>query len=188
MAAGEDAPALVEPDRHALLSLARQALRSHLERRAPPDAPASPALRRPHGAFVSLHRRSDGALRGCVGSLDADEPLWDVVARMAVAAASRDARFEPVRLEELPDVIIEVSVLGPLLPLRPEQIQVGRHGVLISAGGLRGVLLPQVPVEHGWDREALLDRTCRKAGLPAETWRRGEAQIFGFTATVFGEA
>jgi AmmeMemoRadiSam system protein A len=116
-----------------------------------------------------------------------DEPLLDTVARMAVAAATEDGRFEPVTEEELPSLTIEISALGPLRSIRPDEVEVGRHGLLIASGGRRGVLLPQVPVEHGWDRETFLAHTCGKAGLPEDTWRRPGVELMGFTATVFGE-
>ena len=106
---------------------------------------------------------------------------------MAVAAATRDGRFEPVTASELASLRIEISVLSPLAPIRPADVEVGRHGLLLRYGDRRGVLLPQVPAEHGWDREAFLAHTCEKAGLPADTWRRPGVELSGFTATVFGE-
>jgi len=106
---------------------------------------------------------------------------------MAVAAATEDGRFEPVRPEELPGLTIEISALGPMRPIRAEEVEVGRHGLLISRGRRRGVLLPQVPLEYGWDRQAFLEHTCWKAGLPADAWRDPSAELLGFTATVFAE-
>jgi uncharacterized protein (TIGR00296 family) len=98
-----------------------------------------------------------------------------------------DCRFAPVTAKELPRLRIEVSALGPLRPIRPEEVEVGRHGLLISYGGRRGVLLPQVPVEHGWDRESFLDHTCIKAGLPPDTWRKPGVELLGFAAEVVEE-
>jgi len=174
-------------DRRFLLQVAREALRAHLAGRVYRPPEGGPGVRALRGAFVSLHRREDDDLRGCVGLMRSDEPLVETVARMAVAAASHDGRFSPVAPEELPGLVIQVSALGPVHPVRPEQVEVGRHGLVVACGGRRGVLLPQVPVEHGWDRETFLDRTCGKAGLPAGAWRRPDATLHVFTAEVFGE-
>jgi hypothetical protein len=106
---------------------------------------------------------------------------------MAVAAATEDGRFEPVTAKELPELRLEISALGPMLPVRPEDVQVGRQGLLISHQGRRGVLLPQVPVEHGWNRETFLDHTCLKAGLLPGSWQEEGVELLGFTAEVFGE-
>jgi AmmeMemoRadiSam system protein A len=116
-----------------------------------------------------------------------DEPLVHTVARMAVEAATEDGRFESVTADELPEVRIEISALGRMCPIRPEDVEVGRHGLMISHEGRRGVLLPQVPVEHGWDRETFLDHTCVKAGLLPGTWKEEGVELLGFTAEVFGE-
>ena len=116
-----------------------------------------------------------------------EESLARTVARMAVSAATEDGRFEPVTAQELPELQIEISALGPMLPIRPEDVEVGRHGLLISHEGRRGVLLPQVPVEHGWDRETFLDHTCMKAGMPGNAWRDGSVAIETFSAEVFSE-
>jgi AmmeMemoRadiSam system protein A len=113
-------------------------------------------------------------------------PLWKVVQECAVAAATEDPRFPPVSPKELPELHVEISVLTPLFPIRPEDIVVGRHGLMVTQGRMRGLLLPQVPVELGWDREMFLDQTCAKAGLPPSAWRHG-ATLQGFTAEVFGE-
>ena len=106
---------------------------------------------------------------------------------MAVAAAVEDGRFAPVNPAELGELRIEISALGPLEPIRPADVEVGRHGLLISHRSRRGVLLPQVPVEQGWDRETFLEHTCRKAGLPEDAWREQGVELLGFTAAVFGE-
>lgn len=139
------------------------------------------------GAFVTLRRASDGELRGCVGQLESDEPLVRIVAAMAVAAASRDSRFEPVAAGELLSLRVEISVLSPLAPIEPHAVEVGRHGLAVRLRERRGVLLPQVAVEHAWDRETFLAQTCLKAGLPKDAWRQPGIGISGFTATVFGE-
>ena len=180
------AGALTAEERRALLEAARESIAAHFQRRSPRVPGATGALAENRGAFVTLHR-PDGELRGCVGLMRSDRPLLDTVARMAVAAATEDGRFDPVTEAELDGLTIEISALGPLEPIRPEKVEVGRHGLLIGYGGRRGVLLPQVPVEHGWDRETFLAHTCGKAGLPEDTWQKPGVELLGFTATVFGE-
>jgi hypothetical protein len=177
---------LTAEERDALLQAARESIAAHFQRRRPQLPAATGALAEKRGAFVTLHRR-DGELRGCVGMMRSDRPLLETVARMAVASATEDGRFEAVTEAELDGLKIEVSALGPLEPIRPEEVEVGRHGLRIGYGDRRGVLLPQVPVEHGWDRETFLAQTCRKAGLPEDTWRKPGVELMGFTATVFGE-
>jgi AmmeMemoRadiSam system protein A len=184
-----DVTAANEPtaeERQALLGLAREAIAAHFQRRTPRLPEATGALAEPRGAFVTLHG-ADGELRGCVGLMHSDRPLRDTVARMAVASATEDGRFEPVTESELAVLTIQISALGPLERILPEQVEVGRHGLLVSCGGRRGVLLPQVPVEHGWDRETFLAQTCRKAGLPPDAWQEPTAELFGFSAVVFSD-
>lgn len=134
------------------------------------------------GAFVSLYRH--GELRGCIGHLDADRDLGAVVAEMAVAAAAKDPRFGPVQATELGELRFEISVLTPCARARPEDVVVGRDGVLVRRGRRQGVLLPQVATEYGWERETLLDMTCRKAGLPDRAWREADTALFTFQAQV----
>ena len=148
----------------------------------PTEVPA--ALRKPAGAFVTLHKKTQ--LRGCVGYILAVKSLYQTVIEAAVAAALNDPRFEPVRTAELPDLDVEISILSPLREVRPEEVQVGTHGLMITQGHSRGLLLPQVAVAHQWGREQFLNETCRKAGLPPDAWRRG-AKIEAFTAEVFAE-
>ncbi len=177
---------LTADERKALLMAAREAIAAHFQRRQPQLPAPTGALAENRGAFVTLHQR-DGDLRGCVGLMQSDRPLLDTVARMAVASATEDGRFDPVTAAELDGLRIEISALGPMEPIRPEAVEVGRHGLLIGYGGRRGVLLPQVPVEQGWDRETFLAHTCLKAGLPEDTWKKPGVELLGFTATVFGE-
>jgi AmmeMemoRadiSam system protein A len=136
---------------------------------------------------VTLRRRDDGELRGCVGRMVSEDPLAETVAAMAVAAATEDGRFDPVTVAELPSLSIEISALGPMREIRPEDVEVGVHGLMVRCGGRRGVLLPQVPVEHHWDRETFLAHICRKAGLALDAWRRPDCELLAFTAAVFGE-
>ncbi len=179
-------PDLTPARREALLRLARRTLESYLtDGTLPPYETDDPHLRRPSGVFVTI--REGGELRGCIGHLRADTPLYRAVQEMAVAAATEDPRFPPLTREELERVRLEISVLSPFRRLTdPMQIEVGTHGLLIIKGSRQGLLLPQVAVEEGWDREAFLEGLCRKAGLPAGCWREGAA-LYAFTAVVFGE-
>jgi AmmeMemoRadiSam system protein A len=179
--------ALSAADRVRLLAMARRAIESRLAGEDPLHEDAEGALREPCGAFVTIRRRADGELRGCVGFIEARRPLVEAVQHAAVAAATSDSRFEPVRSEELPELGLEISVLSNLQPLRPVDVEVGRHGLLLRQGARQGLLLPQVPTEHGWDRETFLDKTCVKAGLPVGTWRQPGVELLGFTAEVFSE-
>lgn len=173
-------------DRHRLLAAARQAAADALAERAPATIPAEGVMARHAGAFVSFHRGGD--LRGCIGHPSGDRPLASVIPECAVAAATGDPRFPSVRPDELDDCVIEISVLGPISPVAsPADIVVGRHGLIVEQGWHRGLLLPQVAVEYGWDREMFLDRTCGKAGLPADAWKQG-ARVSCFEAEVFDDA
>ena len=143
-------------------------------------------LRKPAGAFVTLKRH--GELRGCIGSVVAVDPVCRAVARSAVNAAFRDPRFHPLRREELPEIHLEISVMGPIVPVTSiEEIVCGRDGLIIRRGGLAGLLLPQVASEYGWDRETFLSHTCAKAGLDRESWHDPETRIERFSAEVFAE-
>ncbi|MDP2848457.1 MAG: AmmeMemoRadiSam system protein A [Humidesulfovibrio sp.] len=150
---------------------------------APPDPPSS-LLRQELGAFVTLKR--NGQLRGCIGNIIGQGPLFRTVWSMAQAAAFEDPRFPSLTQPELADLEVEISILGPVLPCPdPEQVEVGRHGLIMRQGSRQGLLLPQVPLEWGWDRHQFLAQTCRKAGLPAQAWRDATTQIYWFEAVVF---
>jgi uncharacterized protein len=171
--------------RKELLGIARRAVDRYLcAGKIPSEEGARGKLAAPGAAFVTLTK--NGRLRGCIGYTEAVAPLFKVVQECAVAAATEDPRFPPVSANELPSLRVEVSVLTPLVPIRPEEVEVGRHGLMVTQGKLRGLLLPQVPVEWGWDRETFLDQTCVKAGLPPSAWRHG-ATLRAFTAEVFSE-
>lgn len=175
---------LTADQRRALLSLARQSILAHLAHGPRPHLEGGTASER-LGAFVSLHVHGD--LRGCIGYPQADQPLGEVIARCAVSAASEDPRFPPLTLAELAVAVIEISVLGPVeLVSDVNEIVVGRHGLILAQGYRKGLLLPQVATEHGWDRETFLGHTCLKAGLRRDAWMSG-AQIFKFEAEVFAE-
>jgi len=171
-------------ERGLLLGLAHQAISATLEQREISLAPPSPHLAEPRGAFTTLYYRGD--LRGCVGYVFPVASLYRTVAESARGAAFDDSRFPPVTRDQAPELRVSLSVLSPLHPLRPEQVEIGRHGLLISQGYYRGLLLPQVPLEHGWDRIAFLEQTCRKAGLPPNAWQTG-AKLEAFTAEVFAD-
>lgn len=171
-------------ERTQLLRLAHESILSALESREIPLDPPTPHFAEPRGAFTTLYLHD--RLRGCVGYVLPISSVYRAVADTARAAAFQDTRFYPVTLDEAAQLKIELSILSPPQPIAPEDIEIGRHGLLISMHGYRGLLLPQVPIEHHWDRETFLDQTCRKAGLPPDAWRKG-ALIEGFTAEVFGE-
>ncbi|HJZ70792.1 MAG TPA: AmmeMemoRadiSam system protein A [Vicinamibacterales bacterium] len=172
-------------DRRLLLTLAREAIRAYVGT-APAGVPApSAVLDEPGGAFVTLHKH--GELRGCIGHIEPNEPLGNVVTRCAVAAATSDPRFPPITAEELQQIDIEISLLGLLQPIHgPGEIEVGRHGLVVEHGWQRGLLLPQVATEWKWDADTFLAQTCHKAGLPRDAWKHG-AKVFRFEAEVFGE-
>lgn len=150
----------------------------------PPD-PMPDALGEGRGAFVTIHKGAE--LRGCIGTFSEEQPIYEAVMEMAAAAAVKDSRFSPVEAHELGDIWIEISVLSPLMEIKDhEEIEVGRHGIYIIKGSYSGVLLPQVATEHGLDRNAFLDLTCRKAGLAQGSWRKG-AKILIFEAEIFRE-
>ncbi|MGD9495541.1 MAG: AmmeMemoRadiSam system protein B [Armatimonadota bacterium] len=169
-----------------LLALAREAVAGCVGAGEVPDPPEGGVFSEKRAVFVTLHR--DGMLRGCIGTLEAREALGRAVISAAIAAATQDPRFQPVRADEVDDLHVEISVLSPMRRVQsPEEIVVGKHGVLVRQGLRSGVFLPQVATEQGWDREELLRHLCaEKAGLPADAWQRG-AQLYIFTAQVFAE-
>lgn len=176
---------LTEEEREELLGIARRAAAAYLaEGKVPEENPRAEMLKVPGAAFVTLTRR--GRLRGCIGYTEASAPLYRTVQECAIAAATEDPRFPPVTPREIASLRVEISVLTPLLPIRPEEVAVGVHGLLVRKGGRRGLLLPQVATEHRWDRGTFLAQVCVKAGLPDDAWRTG-AELFAFTAEVFAE-
>jgi AmmeMemoRadiSam system protein A len=169
-----------------LLRIARQTLESVLRGSEVYYVVRDPELEKPGAAFVTLTHQ--GSLRGCVGYSDPLFPLHQTVSRCARSAATDDYRFPPVRPHELPDLRISISVLSALWKLeRPEEILIGRDGLQVVGAGRRGLLLPQVATEQGWDREDFLEGVCRKAGLPGGAWRRGDVEVFAFEAEIFLE-
>ncbi|MDR1957221.1 MAG: AmmeMemoRadiSam system protein A [Treponema sp.] len=183
---------LTQEEQRFLLALARETIAAKLEHRAPqepetiPAEPGTWALTQPCGAFVTLHIEKQ--LRGCIGRLSASDPLEKTVRAMALEAAFGDPRFPPLTAAELPRCRLELSVLTPLEPCGdPRSVRLGVHGLYLIHRGRAGVLLPQVPLEQGWDLDAYLDHLCLKAGLPLHSYEAPGARLYTFTAAVFGE-
>ena len=179
-----------------LLKEARETITAKLEKRQPQyDVNAdlekavlegASALSKPCGAFVTLHL--NGKLRGCIGRMGAAAPLQKTVRTMAIEAAFGDPRFPPLKLDELSGINIEISALSPMERCEdPYTVKVGVHGLYLTHHGRSGVLLPQVPVEQGWNLDEYLDYICTKAGLPPRSYEEKGAELYTFTATVFGE-
>jgi len=179
------ASGLSPEEKQTLLKLARDTICSRATGKPlPAVSDATDALRRRSGAFVSLHRR--GMLRGCIGYIEPVLPLIEAVQEMALSAAFQDPRFEPLSSEELSDLDIEISVLTPFEKITDAaRIEVGCHGLMIRKGDCSGLLLPQVPVQFGWDRETFLAQTCQKAGLRPDAWKDLDAELYIFSADIF---
>lgn len=179
-------PFLSDAYRRPLLVLARRAIvDAVLFQKCIDGIPPDEVFAEKRGVFVTLTLR--GRLRGCIGTVEAFEPLGESIARCAASAALHDPRFTPVRADELHELRIELSVLSPPEPILPADIEIGKHGLLISRGSRRGLLLPQVAGEHKFSREQFLEATCRKAGLDAKAWQEPQTQISGFFCEVFSE-
>jgi AmmeMemoRadiSam system protein A len=175
---------LSEADRRAALQLAREAVVEAVSQRQLPKIITGEGIFAEHrGVFVTLHVRQH--LQGCIGVVEAKEPLGDAIIRCASSAAMQDPRFAPMKPEQLGELSIEISLLSPMEPIVPESIEIGRHGLLVLLRAHRG--LPQVATEHRLTREQFLEETCRKAGLSREAWRDPEARIFAFTCEVFSD-
>jgi AmmeMemoRadiSam system protein A len=168
-----------------LLQIAREEIEAGCRGGNPPDPEiSSPNLNEARGAFVTIHK--DGKLRGCIGDIHGRQPLAKTVAEMAVAAAFHDPRFPPVTTDELNHLDLEISVLTPLRQVSEvEEIVVGTHGIYMKRGKKRGLLLPQVATEWGWDRTTFLEHTCTKAGLPRNSWKDKKTEIYIFSADIF---
>jgi AmmeMemoRadiSam system protein A len=179
--------ALTKQEQTVLLGIAREAITSHLRtgKLIEPECKEE-SLNQQRGCFVTLSQ--EGQLRGCLGTFTSDRPLCREVAVMAVAAATEDPRFYPMRIEDLDNFSVEISVLSPLRKTNePSEIVVGLHGIYLEKDGQRGVLLPQVAVEQQWDRERFLQHTCHKAGLPKDAWQAEDCNIYLFTAQIMKE-
>ncbi len=174
-------------EKRELLAIARGAIGDALHGRSSVvQIPPEGNLSRPGGAFVTI--RIDGNLRGCIGYIQAPLPLAEVVAEVAEKAALEDPRFPPLSLQEFEQVRLEISVLSPIQRISDvNQIIVGSHGLLLELRHARGLLLPQVAEEYGWDRETFLENTARKAGLSRNAWKDPDAVIYLFTAEIIAE-
>jgi AmmeMemoRadiSam system protein A len=177
-------PEFSPEERKILLHLGHEAIVAKLQRREISLLPPSSHLAQPRGVFTTLHL--EGSLRGCVGYVAPVTPLYQAVAETAQAAAFDDTRFLPVSGDEAVRLEMSLNILGPLFVIRPEELEVGRHGLVIGMGGHRGLLLPEVAHEHGWDRVTFIEQTCRKAGLPPDAWLRG-ATLEAFITESFGD-
>ena len=179
-------PPLPSDDRRALLGRARQAITQAVCSQSIADFPAPAGrLAEPGGAFVTIHCAS--RLRGCVGRTDRTLALAETVAQCAIGAALRDTRFRPIEPAEIDRMSIEISVLSELQLLAHDELEAGKHGLVIVRGERRGLLLPQVAAERGWSIERFLDETCGKAGLEPGAWRDPETKVLAFTAEIFSE-
>lgn len=174
-------------ERQTLRKIALEAIRNRSKKRTQPasvSAEISPRLTEHRGAFVSLHKR--GELRGCIGTIEGRKPLYETVREMAVQAAFHDPRFKQLKPEEIDEIELEISVLTPLKRIYdPNEIEIGKHGLLIRKGLSSGLLLPQVAIDYGWDRITFLEWTCRKANLPPDAWKSAETEIYVFSADIF---
>jgi AmmeMemoRadiSam system protein A len=172
-------------DKELLHQIARTAIESKLRGEPLPAFEiTSPVLKEKRGGFVTLKKQ--GRLRGCIGYIQAVKPLYQTVEEMALAAAFNDHRFPPLRVDELPELELEISVLTPLEQIRNiQEIEVGRHGLYLQRGGMSGLLLPQVATEYNWDRLTFLQQTCLKAGLPPGAWQDEDTRIYTFSADIF---
>ncbi len=180
-------PSLSEADQRAALQLARTAVVQAVTCRKLPDIfPREGIFAERRGIFVTLHVRK--RLQGCIGVIEAREPLGEAIIRCAAGAALEDPRFSPMKMEQLGEFSIEISLLSPLEPITPESIEIGRHGLFVCLHAQRGLLLPQVAIEHRLTREQFLEEACRKAGLHREAWRDPEARLFGFICEIFSES
>ncbi len=170
-----------------LLQVARQAIEATVRQQlVSPEPREEKSLNARRGCFVTI--KQDGKLRGCIGNFQSELPLFKEVAEMAAASASKDPRFYPLQEADLSGMSLDISVLSPLQKIEDiEMIEIGTHGIYLEKGYYRGVLLPQVATEHGWDRTTFLNQTCIKAGLPTDAWQAEDTDIYIFNAQVFGE-
>jgi AmmeMemoRadiSam system protein A len=183
--AGKSESGFTDDEKRLLRGIARRAIEDVARGKPVPEFMVdSQALKEKKGVFVTLKKR--GQLRGCIGYTRGVKPLYKIVGEMAAAAAFHDPRFNPVTEAELSDLEIEISVLTPMKRIKDvEEIEVGKHGLLIEKGFNSGLLLPQVATEYGWDRKTFLEHTCLKAGLPRNAWKDGKTRICTFSAEVF---
>ncbi len=178
---------LTDKEKDVLLGIARSAIETAVQTgKIVVEPREEKSLNLRNGCFVTI--KKNGELRGCIGNFQSEHPLFKEVAEMAVASATKDPRFYPMKEQDLNDFTLEISVLSPLQKIEDiEDIEIGKHGIYLEKGFYRGVLLPQVATEHGWDRKTFLRQTCLKAGLPTDAWNAEDAEIYIFSAQIFGE-
>lgn len=178
---------LTDKEKGTLVDIAKQAIAAKINNQKMPAVNIdSETLQSKRGAFVTLKKR--GQLRGCIGYIKAYKPLWETVQEMAVAAAFHDPRFPSLRKDEIQYLSFEISVLSPFKRINHvDEIEVGKHGLYMVQGYKSGLLLPQVAIEHGWDRDTFLQETCHKAGLPMNAWMDTLTEIYIFSADYFGD-
>ncbi len=180
---------LSKDEKRVLLHAARQSVETIFTDEELPlcDYEKYPSLKKEAGAFVTL--TENGMLRGCIGYVTSNKPLYETVCEAAIHAAQNDPRFEPLRRSELPLINIEISVLSEPFPIENyDEIVIGKHGLIVEEKGSRGLLLPQVPLEYNLSKEQYLEALCQKAGLPADYWKVKQLKLYAFTANVFSEA
>ena len=171
-----------------LLRVARQSLENFLENGERIQFPTEiPELLEKRAVFVTLRNRENGDLRGCIGQSKPRYPLIEAVAKTAISSAVDDTRFPSLTLDELPDLLIEINVLSPLAPSKPEDVKIGKHGLMINKGSKGALFLPEVAVSNGWDLHTFLDELCRKADLPEGIWHDREAELYVFESEAWGE-
>lgn len=178
---------LTDKEKTILLEIAHKAIKAAVcKEDIAPEPREENALNMRSGCFVTI--KQNGELRGCIGNFQSDLPLFKEVAEMAAASACKDPRFYTLQSDELENISIDISVLSPLEKIESiDEIEVGTHGIYLEKGYYRGVLLPQVATEHVWDRETFLNQTCIKAGLPTDSWKADETDIYIFSAEVFND-
>ena len=179
---------LTKEDKINLINLARHAIEARLFGKTDRTVNYSlPIMQKQYGAFVTLFKNPGKRLRGCIGVVTTNKPLKETIRDMAISAAFRDPRFEPLKPSEYKDVLVEISILYPPYPITPDEIEVGKHGLIVSYGPYTGLLLPQVATEYNMDKYEFLSQTCVKAGLPRDIWKKEPINIQAFEAEVFSE-
>ncbi len=180
---------LSDEDKKKLLEISRKTLNDYLlSYERPKYKVYLPNLLKPRPVFVTLRDRDTNSLRGCRGGTKADTPLMEAVVKMTIASATDDPRFSPIIFEDIPGIKIEINALTPLRPIKPYEVRVGKHGLMIVKDLHAGLLLPQVPVSYNWNQKKCLNQVCEKAGLPHDTWREESGvKLFGFESEEWGE-
>ena len=181
-------------DGESAVRIARAVIESHVKKTEPPEIQVPDIFKKKSGVFVTITTFPGDQLRGCIGYPEPVMPLIDAIKDAAVSASSRDPRFPPVQPEELKRLKVEVSLLTPPEEVKVKKpkdlvacVNVGKHGLIMERGGRKGLLLPQVPVEWGWDTEDFLSQTCMKAGLLPDSWLQEGTNCYKFEAEVFSE-